>query len=577
MPLRARSARPLASLVLALTLLLGGCRLPLGGRSATTPTVAEPTPTPAAVGPPPPTTTAGTIPTTGPETIIEAPPPAPAPPATGEQRLTLAGSPDGPLTLDPALVRDADSAFIVRQIFRGLVRLDTSLQPVPDLAERIRISGDGLTYTFELRDRASFHDGRLLTAEDVKYSLERATDPALVGGDGRQLPAWAYLRDILGAEERMAGQRPDLPGVEVVDTLTVRIRLARPAPDFLEKLTAPPAFIVDRWDVAQGDDWWRQPNGSGPFVLDRWEEQRLLVLRAYPGYAPGAPVLQEVDIRLGADALEPMNQYERGQLDLVSVPLWALDRVQAPNSPLRQELRVQPLFAGSFVLLNPNIPPLDDPAVRRALIQGFEREKIARVSLNGVVEPASGLVPNGMLGHDWPATLPPYDPATARTVLQSRLSGEPLLLYTAGSSVPVTLKQVYERDLGIETEVLLMEWPDYLQDLTDRRLPIFVLSWVADYPDPASFLTALFHSGSPDNYLGYHNPEVDRLLDQAAQEPDERVRAQLYAEAQQRILDDFVVIPLYWDVSYLLVKPNVQGLELTPLGILGLERVWISG
>jgi len=122
-----------------------------------------------------------------------------------------------------------------------------------------------------------------------------------------------------------------------------------------------------------------------------------------------------------------------------------------------------------------------------------------------------------------------------------------------------------------------MEWPDYLQDLTDRRLPIFVLSWVADYPDPASFLTALFHSASPDNYLGYHNSEVDRLLDQAAQEPDERVRAQLYAEAQQHILDDFVVIPLYWDVSYLLVKPNVQGLELTPLGILGLERVWISG
>jgi len=575
MPQQARSARPLAGLVLALVLLLGGCRVQFGERSATTPGVPVSTATPAAV-PTAPRSPAGTPVPAGTETVIEAPPPAPAPPASGEQRLTLAGSPDGPLTLDPALVRDADSAFIVRQIFRGLVRLDANLQAVPDLAERIRISGDGLVYTFELRDRASFHDGRLLTADDVKYSLERATDPALVGGDGRRLPAWTYLRDILGAEERMAGQRPDLPGVEVVDTLTVRIRLVRPAPDFLTKLSSPPAFIVDRWDVAGGEDWWRTPNGSGPFVLERWEEQRLLVLRAYRSYAPGAPVLQEVDIRLGADALEPMNQYERGQIDLVSVPLWALDRVQAPNSPLRQELRVQPLFAGSFILLNPNLPPLDDPAVRQALVQGFEREKIALVSLNGVVQPAKGLVPDGMLGRDWPATLPPYDPAAARAAVQSRLSGQPLLLYTAGSGVPVTLKEVYERDLGIQVEVLLMEWPDYLQDLTDRRLPIFVLSWVADYPDPASFLTALFHSASPDNYLGYRNPEVDRLLDSAAQERDEHARAQLYAEAQQRILDDFVVIPLYWDVSYLLVKPHVRGIELTPLGILGLERVWIS-
>ncbi len=576
MPRRGQLVSSLAHLVLALALLLGGCRVSLGGRSTTTPPVVEPTATPAVASP------ALVIPAhtpslAGSETVIEAPTPTAAPPATGEQRLTLAGSPDGPLTLDPALVRDADSAFVVRQVFRGLVRLDANLRPVPDLAERVRISSDGLTYSFELRDRTSFHDGRRLTADDVKYSLERATDPALAGGDGRKLPGWTYLRDILGAEERMAGQRSDLPGVEVVDPLTVRIRLSWRARDFLSKLTAPPAFVVDRWDVARGDDWWRHPNGSGPFVLDRWEEGRLLVLRAFPGYAPGAPVLQEIDIRLGADALEPMNQYERGQLDLVSVPLWALDRVRAPNSPLSRELRVQPLFAGSFVFLNPNIPPLDDPEVRRALIQGFEREKIARVSLNGVVPSASGIVPDGMLGRAWPASLPAYDPVAARAVLQSRLPARPLQLYTAGSGVPVTLKQVYERDLGIQAEVLLMDWPDYLQDLTGGRLPIFVLSWVADYPDPASFLTALFHSSSPDNYLGYRNREVDRLLDMAAEEPGEEARARLFAEAQQRVLDDFVVIPLYWDVSYLLVKPRVQGLELTPLGILGLEQVWIAG
>jgi peptide/nickel transport system substrate-binding protein/oligopeptide transport system substrate-binding protein len=575
MPRLVRPTRSLTNIVLVLALVLTGCRWSLGTPPGVSPTVEPPA---MAAGAPPTAATPVTVTVQpGGETVIEGPPPAPAPPATGEQRLTLAGSPEGPLTLDPALVRDAESAFVVRQIFRGLVRLDGSLQPVPDLAERIRISPDGLTYTFELRERARFHDGRPLTGEDIAFSLERATDPALVEGDGSKLPGWTYLRDILGSEERMAGQRDELPGVEVLDRRTIRIRLVRPAPDFLVKMAAPPAFVVDRWDVARGRDWWRRPNGSGPFRLDRWEEGRLLVLRGYRGYTPGPPVLEQIEIRLGADALDPMSQYERGLLDLVSVPLWALDRVRSPASPFSRELRVQPLYAGSFVLLNPNIPPLDDPAVRRALVQGFEREKIARVSLDGQVRVAHGLVPAGMLGREWSASLLPYDPAAARDLLKARLSGYTLRLYTAGSGVPVTLKEVYERDLGIDAEVLLMEWPDYLEDLSEQRLPIFVLSWVADYPDPATFLTSLFHSSSPDNYLGYRNPEVDRLLDLAAEEPNEDARVRLFAEAQQRILDDYVVIPLYWDIAYLLVRPRVQGLEVTPMGILGLETVWIRG
>ena len=566
---------PLVNLILALAFLLTGCRWSLGARPTASPeetltAIGGATATPTAVR------TVAVTAEPGAESVIERLPSAPTRPAVGDQRLRLAGSPEGPLTLDPALVRDAESAFVVRQIFRGLVRLDASLQPVPDLARRIRISSDGLTYTFELDEWAVFHDGRLLTAEDVKFSLERATDPALLEGDGSKLPAWTYLRDIIGSEERMAGKLDELPGVAVLDRQTVQIRLVRPAPDLLVKLAAPPAFVVDRWDVARGKDWWRRPNGSGPFRLDRWEEGRLLVLRGHRGYAPGPPMLEHVEIRLGADALDPMSQYERGQLDLVSVPLWALDRVRAPGSPFSRELRVQPLYAGSFVMLNPNIPPLDDPTVRQALVQGFEREKIAQVSLDGQVRFAHGLVPDGMLGREWAASVPPYDPAVAKALLEARRFDHALQLYTAGSGVPVTLKEVYERDLGIEAEVLLMEWPDYLEDLTGQRLPIFVLSWVADYPDPATFLTSLFHSSSPDNYLGYRNPEVDRLLDMAAVEPDEQARARLFAEAQQRILDAFVVIPLYWDVAYLLVTPRVHGLELTPMGILGLETVWIS-
>lgn len=570
------------TLLVLLAVVLGGCRFSLTGEEPASPAVSPDASSPvpitggvtATVPSAPRATPAVTTATPGAELVLDAPAPRPAPPASGEQHLTLAGTPTGPLTLDPALVRDAESAFLARQIFRGLVTLDASLAVVPDLAQQVRISADRTVYTFRLRDGLTFHDGRPLTAHDVAYSLERATDPALAEGDGTQLPAWTYLRDIAGAEERMAGQRTDLPGVEVLDDRTLRIRLAAPASDFLVKLSAPPAFVVDQRNVAAGTGWWRRPNGSGPFRLERWDD-RVIVLRGFAGYLPSPPVLQEVVIRLGVDALEPMNQYERGQLDVVSVPLWALDRVRASSSPFREQLREQTLFAGTFVMLNPNLSPLDDPAVRCALVHGFDREKVARVSLNGAVRPAHGLVPDGMLGRQWIAHPPPYDPVRAGTTL--RALDEPLAFYTAGSGVPVTLKEVYERDFGLSVEVYALEWPDYLADLTARRLPVFVVSWIADYPDPSAFLTTLFHSDSPDNYLGYENTEVDRLLDQAAREPDEDVRAQLFDEAQQRILDDCVVIPLYWDVDYVLVAPRVQGLELTPLGILGLERVWIAG
>jgi len=103
-----------------------------------------------------------------------------------------------------------------------------------------------------------------------------------------------------------------------------------------------------------------------------------------------------------------------------------------------------------------------------------------------------------------------------------------------------------------------------------------VLSWIADYPDPASFLTTLFHSGSPDNYTGYANPMVDALLDEAGVEADIDRRAALYLDAQQIIIDDGVLIPLYHGVSYMVVRPDVHGLEISAIGILALENVWIA-
>jgi ABC-type transport system substrate-binding protein len=135
---------------------------------------------------------------------------------------------------------------------------------------------------------------------------------------------------------------------------------------------------------------------------------------------------------------------------------------------------------------------------------------------------------------------------------------------------------MYERDLLLSVEVVQLQFGDFLDDLADRRMPMFVITWSADYPDPAAFLTTLFHSRSPDNMIDYHNPAVDDLLDRAAVEPDDEQRAELLRQAHQLILDDAVVMPLIYGVDYLLVADHVQGLENTPLGIREFESVWIS-
>lgn len=147
---------------------------------------------------------------------------------------------------------------------------------------------------------------------------------------------------------------------------------------------------------------------------------------------------------------------------------------------------------------------------------------------------------------------------------------------SSGSDLAVTLARVWEQELGVTTDVLQLDWPDYLGDLDARRLPVFVFSWIADYPDPEAVLDALFAADSPHRPIVYENPDVQRWLERARQEQDSATRANLLQRAQQGILDDAVVLPLVFDVEYLLVAPHVRDLPVTPLGILGLERVWID-
>jgi ABC-type transport system substrate-binding protein len=491
--------------------------------------------------------------------------------------LVLAGGAQDPPEIDPALANDASSTFVIRQIFSGLVTLDQDLQVIPDLAEGWKTSSSGQVYTFTLRPEARFHDGRPVTAEDFVYSLERACDPNL----SSYLPCGTYLNDIVGVSAKLAGQADQITGLRAVDDHTLVITIDAPKSYFLSKLTYNTAYVVDRDNVASGGNWTEQPNGTGPFILDEWRHNRRIVLVRNEDYYRDAPLLDEAILLLGADASQPLVLYEQGEIDFTEVGTSVVARLEYEGSPMAGELRVTPELSLSYIGFNSQIPPFDDPKVRQALTMAVDRDKIARVTYEGRLEQARGIVPPAMPGYMADLEGLDYDPEQARQLLAESRYGGPeslprITMYTTGGPIPTLLQEVYRRELGIEIELRQVEWADYLLGLDNRRYPMFMLSWIADYPDPQNFLEVLFYSTSPNNYTDYRNEEVDRLLAQAAVEQDPARRMELYQEVEQRLVTDAPIMPLNHGISYSLTKPYVKGLEVTPVGLQDLSTIYFE-
>jgi peptide/nickel transport system substrate-binding protein/oligopeptide transport system substrate-binding protein len=524
---------------------------------------------------------ASATPPAGDVVVIEAEPRTRASDPTGRQELRLAGTIIDPVPLDPAVARDVNSAFMTRQVFRGLTRFDEDLEPVPELAQRIEISADGLTYTFQLHENALFADGSPITAQDVVYSLTRALAAATAEQAGAALAGPSYLADIAGAEALIRGETDVLAGVTAVDERTVRIQLEVPRATFLMKLASAPAAVVDAEDVTQGGEWWRAPNASGPFVVESWEPEQELRLAANKNYIGGEPDLRRVTFRLGPSAANPFNLYQADEIDVATVPIPAIDRVSDPESPLLAELDISPILSTTYIAFRTDVPPMDDPEIRRAVQLAFPRWKISEILMSGRQETAHGLTPPGTLGHDWPDVAPEQDLEAAREAIERSSYGSadnvpPIRIYGASPFGSEALRDVLERELGLTVEVLDVHWPQFNQGLARKSFPAYELTWVADFPDPETFLWNLFATGSPDNYSQYSNPEFDALLAEAAATFDVDARADLYAEAEAVLMADNALLPLAHDVRYTLMKPWVKGLEITPLGQLYLETGWME-
>ena len=368
-----------------------------------------------------------------------------------------------PPTLDPHLTTDTTSSGVVVELFSGLVTMNTDLQLVPDIAESWDIDDTGTVYTFHLRKNAKFHDGKPITAHDVKWSLERAVHP-----DTASPVADTYLNDIIGVEKALEGETTEIEGVKVIDDHTIEFRIDAPKAYFLAKLTYPTAFVLDKENVeAGGRNWTENPNGTGPFRLAEYKIGERIILERNENFYRQPAHVDSISMNLAGG--QAMAMYENDEIDITGVGLFDLDRVLDPSEDLNKELIIAPPdFSVSYVGFNTSMPPFDDPKFRQALNHAVDKELIATEVLSELVEPAYGILPPGFPGYNENLVGLEYDPEFARQLLAESKYADPdtrprieVTVPGTGGTIGLDLEVIIEmwrQELGVEVEIQQVEW-----------------------------------------------------------------------------------------------------------------------
>jgi peptide/nickel transport system substrate-binding protein/oligopeptide transport system substrate-binding protein len=377
-------------------------------------------------------------------------------------------------------------------------------------------------------------------------------------------------------------------GLAAPDRYTVRVTLTEAPVPFVSILAVGQAKIVPRELVeAQGEAFGAQPVGTGPFRFVRWERGKEIVLAANSDYFDGPPKLARLVYRIfpGERLDRVFAEFQAGGLEDTPIP--SKDYRQIITSPARQYVR-RPMFNLRHYGLNTRMKPLDDRRVRQALVYAIDREAIVSDVWLGRYALARGVLPPGTLGFNPKLRGYPYDPARARELLaQAGYPGgrglPPIAIWSSVRSEEILREhERVRKDLeavGITAEFQYNpDWPSFSRAMAERRLPVFLRAWFADVPHPDNFLAKLFHSASPWNYMGYGNQDVDSLLDRARGEPDIARRVEIYRRAEEVVLDDAPVIPVWHQTYERLFQPYVKGVEVSGLGdgYIPFRKVWLE-
>ncbi len=474
-----------------------------------------------------------------------------------------------PATLDPQKSNILEEAAIISELFQGLTTEAPDAHAVPGMATRWETSGDGLVWTFHLRD-ALWSDGVPVTADDFVYGYQRILDP-------KTASIYAYLVYLLknGQAVNEGKAPPSSLGARALDAHTLQLTLEHPAPYLPALLKHQSFYPVPRHVVEKWGDAWIQPDhfvGNGPFSLVSWKLGDYIQVAKNPRFYDADKVcLDRVNFYPTNDAIMAERRVSRGELDVNAS--FQSNRIGRLRQTMPQTVRTHVSLATAYMSLNRrDHPAFNDLRVRRALSEAIDRDFITEKLMRAGQQPAYAFVPPGTDHYSpGPRTVWAGKSLEDRTTEAKRLLAEagygpdhPLSFEIKIGNNPDTqlVAQAIAADwasVGVKARIVQNEGQIAFAAYRNRDFDIGYMSWYADFNDPMTFLGLFKSDTGPQNYGDYDNPAFDRLLKAADQEPDDLRRAAILAKAEQIMLADEAIIPLFFAVNRNLVSPRITG------------------
>lgn len=473
-----------------------------------------------------------------------------------------------PDTLDPQLASTQYENNIIGDMFLGLMTEDARANPVPGAALGYTASADGLTYTFHLREHC-WSDGVPVTAHDYVFSYRRILEP------GTAAVYAAMLYPVVNAQAINAGKLPpEALGVRARDDRTLEIRFHVQIPYIAQMFTHYSTYAVPRHVVERHGSAWLEPQNivtNGAYTLKEWLPNDHIALIKNPRFYDAANVpIERVTFYPTQDYSAALKRFRAGEIDVqTGVPSQEIAWLKY-NLP--GVLRISPFMATQYVIFNFGEKPFDDPRVRTALSLALDREVIADRVMHAGEAPAYAFVPPRMPGYPGTAALRFRDLAMAARAAKAKallraagfgpdnpLSFDFNVPDTSDSRLVSVAMQAMWQAVGADVRIVPSDEKNHYNLLSRRAFQVAWAGWLADYRDAKDFLF-LFQTSARDlNNGAYANPRYDRLIAQSDQERDPIARGRLLEEAEQMLLDDVAVAPVYYQVSRNLVAPAVRG------------------
>ena len=494
---------------------------------------------------------------------------APAGCRTRNSNAFVIGLGDNIRTIDPigSPTVDAASERVRTLIFNTLVKKNEKFDYVGELASDIKRSDDGRVFTFTLRDGVKFHDGRVLTSADVKYTLD------LVFTSNFAKSASFYE----GAGEQ---KRSYITSVEAPDPRTVIVTLTKPWVGLLSNLVPVAIIPKDSYESQK-----THPLGTGPFKFVRYDNaQQVCDVEAFPEYWEGAPKLPQVRVRVIADMNAMQAELQAGRVDIAPMPTsLSPDAVKR----LEQDPNLQVLsFPGSNVVLltlNTTSPPLDNVKVRQAIAYAIDRQSLIQNLLLGFGKIAHSIIPEESWSYSTGQTYS-YDPARAKQLLSEsgvRIN-TPIVYKLSGSTIAgrqyAGVIQNQLKEVGIPVEIQTPELNTLLDELRRGNFQIAYSQWVGGNQDPIFYKDLFATSEIPTqtrpsrNRSRYSNPELDPLLDEAVNTFDRQRATELYRQIQEIVSRDVPVFPMWYQSNIVIARKNVGNIQVNASGDWGFVK-----